>query len=99
MKLCFRKLLLTALTVALVLSLAGCGAKKQSETQAQAGFKPRLDSQIKASVNVAGHYKNFEALEAEFNLFNQHYPNVELNYIYLDKKRTKAGAGCADRCV
>ncbi len=31
-----------------------------------------------------GTYSNFEALEAEFDRFNEHYPNVELSYTKID---------------
>ena len=31
-----------------------------------------------------GDYGNFEALEAEFDRFNEYYPNVSLSYVKLD---------------
>ena len=57
---------------------------RNKETPADAGFTPKLDPQTKCTVNVVGHYENFEALEAEFNRFSAFYPNVEMNYVYLD---------------
>ena len=47
-------------------------------------FTPKLDKETVGVVNVAGHYSNFEALEEEFNRFNEYYPNVELKYTCLD---------------
>lgn len=65
---------------ALLVLLTACGA----EAPAAQGFKPALDTKTACSLNVAGHYSNFEALEEEFNRFAEHYPNVELTYTYLD---------------
>ncbi len=48
------------------------------------GFSPRLDPAVSGVVNVAGHYNNFEAIEEEFNRFNEFYPDVEMAYTYLD---------------
>lgn len=47
-------------------------------------FIPKLDTQTKCKIEIAGNYYNFEALEAEFDRFNEFYPNVELAYTYLD---------------
>lgn len=47
-------------------------------------FAPALPADTAGSVHVAGHYNNFEALEAEFDRFNEYYPDVELSYTYLD---------------
>ena len=50
----------------------------------ETAFVPRLDTQTKCRIEIAGRYQNFEALEAEFDRFNEFYPNVELAYTYLD---------------
>ena len=50
----------------------------------ETAFVPRLDTQTKCKIEIAGRYQNFEALEAEFDRFNEFYPNVELAYTYLD---------------
>ncbi len=55
-------------------------------------FTPRLDTNTDCSVTVAGHYNNFEALEAEFNAFAKYYPNVRLTYTFMDGY-SKAGSG------
>ena len=69
------------LSLALVCLLSGAliGCKEKSEN-----FTPSLDKEVTGVVNVAGHYDNFEALEEEFNRFNEYYPNVELEYTKLD---------------
>ncbi|MBQ2528251.1 MAG: carbohydrate ABC transporter substrate-binding protein, partial [Spirochaetales bacterium] len=48
------------------------------------GYAPKLDPNTSCSITVAGHYSNFEALEAEFNRFAQYYPNVKMTYVYMD---------------
>ena len=76
---------LCALLLTLVIFLAGCGEKEApKEAKAPSGFVPKLDTQTSCAVNVVGHYNNFEALEDEFNRFAQYYPNVQMNYTYLD---------------
>ena len=81
----FKNLILVLLFVFTAVSLAACSSQKpQNSTEEKTGFTPKLDSQTKATVKVVGHYNNFEALEAEFNRFNEYYPNVELSYSYLD---------------
>ena len=74
-----------ALSLLLALGLAACGGKNTPVKQENTvGFVPRLDTQTDCSVNIVGHYSNFEALEAEFNRFSQYYPNVRLSYTYMD---------------
>ena len=76
-----RKLTKTALTLTCagaLLSLSSC--KKNNE----AAFAPRFDTATKCKIEIAGRYQNFEALEAEFDRFNEFYPNAELSYTYLD---------------
>jgi multiple sugar transport system substrate-binding protein len=43
-------------------------------------FQPRLNPDTSCEITVVGSYSNFEALEAEFDSFNEIYPNVELTY-------------------
>ena len=47
-------------------------------------FQPRLDTDTECEITVIGSYSNFEALEAEFDSFNEYYPYVELNYLKPD---------------
>ena len=81
-----KNLVVMVLCLALIMITAGCKNKKAGRAQAQAekSFVPALATDTKASVKVVGNYKNFEAIEAEFDRFNQIYPNVELSFSFLD---------------
>ena len=85
-----KKLICIILAACTAVSLAACGGKPQEETSA--GFKPALDTNTSCSITVAGSYDNFEALEAEFDRFNETYPNVELSYVKLDDYNSTLGA-------
>jgi len=67
------------LSVFVIATAAGCG-----KTVEEVPFEPKLDVASDSSVTVYGSYSNFEALESEFERFNEYYPNVSLSYIYLD---------------
>jgi len=77
-----KRLLCTILFICMLVSLTACGEKKPEETDA--GFKPALDTETDCKITVAGSYDNFEALEAEFDRFNEFYPKVQLSYVKLD---------------
>ena len=80
-----KKTALCAVILALALFLTACGGQETpAPPEEAAGFKPRLDTQTDCSLTVAGHYNNFEALEAEFNRFAAYYPHVKMNYTFLD---------------
>ena len=84
---------LSALLLALSLCFTGCSKSgKAKGKDSEEGFAPRLDKNTSCSINVAGHYENFEALEKEFNSFAQYYPNVQLKYTYMDGY-SKASSG------
>ena len=73
------------LALAFAAAFSACKSKeKTAAPEAAAGFKPALDTKTEASINVAGHYSNFEALEEEFNRFAAFYPNVKMTYTALD---------------
>ncbi len=55
-----------------------------SRKNSASAFVPSLDTKTKCRIEIAGRYQNFEALEAEFDRFNEFYPDVELYYTYLD---------------
>ncbi len=76
--------------VIMLLSLSACGNGKQ-EAKTEDGFKPALKSSVSCHINVAGGYDNFEALETEFNRFNEYYPNVELVYTKIDDYNNMIG--------
>ena len=74
----------------IIMSLASCGKANQEPTE-EKGFKPSLDTAVSCSINIAGGYDNFEALEAEFDRFNEFYPNAELMYTKVDDYNNMIG--------
>ena len=74
-----KRVLTVLLALLLVLLAASCGKKTEDET-----FAPALDTETACKISVVGSYDNFEALEAEFDRFNEYYPNVELSYTKID---------------
>ena len=85
-----KKTMCMVLTVLMILSLTACGSEKQ-EAPAEEGFQPSLDTSVSCSINVAGGYDNFEALEAEFDRFNEYYPNVEMTFTKVDDYNNMIG--------
>ncbi len=77
-----KKALCVILALCTLISLAACGGKPQTEPVS--GFKPALDTAADCKLTVVGSYDNFEALELEFDRFNEWYPNVQLSYVKLD---------------
>ncbi len=73
-----KKTICLLLAALLSLSLAACNSKQEE------AFKPALDTSTTAKIVIAGGYDNFEALETEFDRFNEVYPNVELVYTKVD---------------
>ena len=76
------------LAALILLSLAGCGSRKPA---AEEGFTPSLDASVSCHITVAGGYDNFEALEAEFDRFNEYYPDVELKFTKVDDYNNMIG--------
>ncbi len=85
-----KKTMCMILSVLLVFGLVSCGQKSQ-EPGAEEGFSPSLDTSTACSIRVGGGYDNFEALEAEFDRFNEYYPNVELMYTKIDDYNNMIG--------
>lgn len=83
-----RKHIFIVLIVFMLMSLTACSKKKE---ESDVGFKPSLDSQASCSITVVGSYDNFEALEAEFDRFNEFYPNVQFKYVKLDDYNNTLG--------
>ncbi len=79
------------LIISMAAALAACGGKSPKEADSGAGFKPSLDADSSCRITVAGAYDNFEALEAEFDRFNEIYPNVQLSYVKLDDYNNMLG--------
>ena len=84
-----KKILGVILVLCMAVSLTACGSKPQEE--AVSGFKPALDTGTSCKITIVGSYDNFEALEAEFDRFNEIYPNVQLSYVKLDDYRNMLG--------
>ena len=85
-----KKTLGLLLTVLMILGLAACGSETQEPTTEE-GFSPALDTSTDCHITVAGGYDNFEALEAEFDSFNENYPNVELTFTKVDDYNNMIG--------
>jgi multiple sugar transport system substrate-binding protein len=80
-----KKTICLLLAALLSLSLAACNSKQEE------AFKPALDTSTTAKIVIAGGYDNFEALETEFDRFNEVYPNVELVYTKVDNFNNMIG--------
>ncbi|MBR3666595.1 MAG: carbohydrate ABC transporter substrate-binding protein [Ruminococcus sp.] len=77
-----KKILSIVLSAIMVLGLAACGSEDKQESKN--GFEPRLDKDAECKISIVGSYSNFEALEAEFDRFNEYYPKVEMSYTKID---------------
>ena len=86
-----KKTMCMFLAVLMLLSLAACGAEKPAAAAEEEGFRPALDPSVSCHITVAGGYDNFEALEAEFDRFNEYYPNVELVFTKVDDYNNMIG--------
>ena len=75
-----KKILVCASSIGMAVSFSACG----STSEESAEFSPSLSTDTTCSIKVAGSYSNFESLESEFERFYEYYPNVSLNYVYLD---------------
>lgn len=75
-----KRILICASSIGMAVSLLTCG----STSEKSAEFKPSLPTDTTCSIKVVGSYSNFESLESEFERFYEYYPNVSLNYVYLD---------------
>ena len=78
------------LAVLMILCLSACGSEKK-EAKTEEGFRPSLNTAVSCHLSIAGGYSNFEALEAEFDRFNEFYPNVELVFTKIDDYNNMIG--------
>ena len=78
------------MAVLMISGLTACVSVKPKETTDE-GFKPSLDTTANCHINVVGGYDNFEALEAEFDRFNNFYPNAELKFTKIDDYNNMIG--------
>ena len=77
-----KKMLCAMLAALLAIVPAACISGGQAESAG--AFEPRLNPDTSCEIKVIGSYSNFEALEAEFDRFNEYYPDVELSYTKPD---------------
>ncbi len=77
-----KKTLCMILAALLAIVPTACFSRVQAESAGV--FQPRLDTETSCEITVIGSYSNFEALEAEFDSFNEIYPDVELSYLKPD---------------
>lgn len=85
-----KKTLCILLAALMLAGLAACGAEKK-ESKTEEGFAPSLDKSAQSQITIAGGYDNFEALETEFDRFNEFYPNVELKFTKVDDYNNMIG--------
>ena len=85
-----KKAICIILAALMILGLAACNSEKKEST-AEKGFKTALDSSSKCQITIAGGYDNFEALETEFERFNEYYPDVELRFTKVDDYNNMIG--------
>ncbi len=90
-----KKLFCIILVLCTALSLAACGGKPQEAPAA--GFQPALDTKTSCSITVAGSYDNFEALEAEFDRFNEYYPKRTAQLSEAGRLQQRAGHGAGEQ--
>ena len=74
-----------------VLMILGLTVQNAEQVKAEEGFRAALDSSADCQINVVGGYSNFEALEAEFDRFNEYYPNVKLMFTKIDDYNNMIG--------
>ena len=77
-----KNMLCVFLAALLAVLPAACISRVQAESAG--AFQPRLDRNTSCEISVIGSYSNFEALEVEFDRFNEFYPDVELSYTKPD---------------
>ena len=85
-----KKTTCVVLAVLMILGLTVCDFT-QLRAKAEEGFQPSLDTSIDCKIDVIGGYSNFEALEAEFDRFNEYYPNVKLAFTKIDDYNNMVG--------
>ena len=74
-----KKVISVFLALLVSMFFVSCSSKTNDEE-----FTPLLDKESKCEISIIGSYDNFEALEAEFDRFNEFYPNVNLSYVKVD---------------
>lgn len=70
--------ILSAAASAMALGCTACSGN--STESAFEGFSPKLDTEKAVTLEIAGFFGNFEALDQVENAFNEIYPNVTFSY-------------------
>ena len=83
-----KKAISLLLTATMGLGMVACTGPKADVDK---GFSPSLDKSTSCHITIAGGYDNFEALETEFDRFNEYYPNVELVFTKVDDYNNMIG--------
>lgn len=78
-----KKMMCIFLSLIMIASMTACSSENQ-KAGGEEDFRPSLDTSVSGHIRIAGGYDNFEALENEFDRFNEYYPNVELVYTKVD---------------
>ena len=80
------------LAAMMILGLAACKSETpETAAPTKEGFQPSLDTSTDCEIKVVGGYDNFEALETEFDRFNEYYPNVKLEFTKVDDYNNMIG--------
>ena len=85
-----KKAICAFIAVLMILGLAVYNSAWR-EAKAEEGFQPALDTSTDCLITVIGGYSNFEALESEFDRFNEYYPRVRLVYTKIDDYNNMVG--------
>lgn len=71
-----KKAMSAAVASAMLLSGTACSSTEESSGE----FTPKLDTETSVTLDIAGFFGNFEALDQVENDFNAFYPNVTFSY-------------------
>ena len=71
-----KKVICLFLSIFMFVSLASCGDTSSPTEDEAKEFSPSLDKNMECDIDIVGSYDNFEALEAEFDKFNDYYPKL-----------------------
>ena len=85
-----KKTMCATLAVLMILGLTVCDLAWQG-AKAEESFRPALDTSTDCLITIIGGYSNFEALETEFDRFNEYYPHVRLVYTKIDDYNNMVG--------
>ena len=77
--------------IAALLTIVSAAGASRVQAESSGAFEPKLDTETSCEITVIGSYSNFEALEAEFDSFNEIYPEVELSYLKPDDYNNLVG--------